>query len=827
MYSIGIDLGTTNSLISVYDKGRVIVLPNSSDMGRLVLPSVIAFKKDKTYVGMKAREILKSGGKNVFTAFKRKMGTTTVYRTENKSFTPVNLSAVILKELKNFQQNYVASNYVITIPASFDSTQANATLEAAAEAGLKNVKLLQEPIAASLAYGNETLSSEDFTDGKWIVYDFGGGTFDAALVSVQDGEMKILDHEGDNYLGGTDFDSLIIENCVLPLLKHRYVFNSLEKSLFDRDGRLNHIYQKLLYYAEQAKIELSTNTDSCITVEGFSDENDNEVFEEITITRESFEAAIEEYIQSTVVMIEKMIARNRITNHDIKFILFVGGSTYIPFVRKKLSNSLGITENFTIDPTTAIAVGAAYYSASKRDKNAASESNSMPVTLPLIEVRCSYRESTKDSIEYFSAKFTGDISNKEYRILRNDGGFDSGRKVLKEKIMEELPLVQNLYNEFRIVVYNEEGNVVPTNLDKISINCGFSIIGQPLPQDICLEVDDLSFPGMTKLESVFRKNSILPLRKTIIKTLNKSIEQGDEESFIRINVLESESSFSPGSANQIGFIEVNGSKIQRTILKGTDIELTISINESRELNVEILFLMTDEVFSYSFVSELRSVEITKLINNTDLLVEKAENELVKSEMMEYNEVTEGISALLIKARKIQGEAFVLSDNDTTDKRYQITTTLRNLDGLLYEFSKKNALYEAILNYLYAKEITYEAVTLYGEDNDKVKFVTIQEKEKMVFASKDVTTISEVEKEYHKLNNSIRSKDHKWLIEVFESYTNIEHYKNRKAAETEISSGKMAIDKGDWNGLIRRINNLWSLYPKELLGEKKKIVGFSD
>lgn len=827
MYSIGIDLGTTNSLVSVYDKGRVVVLPNSSDMGRLVLPSVIAFKKDKTYVGMKAREILKSGGKDVFTAFKRKMGTTTVYNTENKSFTPINLSAIILKELKNFQQNYAASNYVITIPASFDSTQANATLEAAAEAGLKNVKLLQEPIAASLAYANETLTSEEFTDGKWVVYDLGGGTFDAALVSVSEGEMKILDHEGDNYLGGTDFDSLIIEKFIIPELESKYSFGSLKQSLCDRDGSLNHIYQKLQYYAEQAKIELSSNTDSCITIEGFFDDNGNEVFEEVTITRDDFETIIDEYIHSTTIMIRKMIERCGVTSQHIKFILFVGGSTYIPYVRKKLSHSLGIAENFTIDPTTAIAVGAAYYSASKRDKNVAFETKDIPATSPLIEVKCSYRESTKDSIEYFSAKFTGDISNKEYRILRNDGGFDSGRKVLKEKIMEELPLVQNLYNEFRIVIYNEEGNVVSTNLDKIGINCGYSIVGQPLPQDICLEVDDLSFPGMTKLEPIFKKNSILPLRKTIIKTLNKSIEVGEDDSFIRINVLEAENTFSPATANQIGFIEVRGSNVQRTILKGTDIELTISINESRELNVEILFLMTEEVFSFSFVSEFRSVEMKNLRNNTDTLIEKVESEIYKSEIMEYDEVSEELMSLLIKARKLQGEAFILSDNDNTDKRYQIETTLRNLDGLLFEITKKIIIYEAILDYLFAKEIAYESVSLYGEDADKVKFAAIQEKEKMIFASKDVTTISDVKKEYYRLNSSIRSKDHEWLIDVFESYTNIEVYKNKKAAQTEIYEGKNAIEKKDWRGLTTRINNLWSMYPKELLGEKKKIVGFSD
>ncbi len=163
----------------------------------------------------------------------------------NQSKTPIELSAQVLKELKTFvNTGDTLDAVVITIPASFDTIQSNATKEAGMQAGFKQVVLLQEPIAASLAYANMKKEKE-MQEGQWLVYDLGGGTFHVALVKIKDGEMKVLDHEGDNFLGGADFDNLIVEKFIIPKLYENYKFSDLEDKMKSASGKFNAVYYKL------------------------------------------------------------------------------------------------------------------------------------------------------------------------------------------------------------------------------------------------------------------------------------------------------------------------------------------------------------------------------------------------------------------------------------------------------------------------------------------------------------------------------------------------------------------------------------------------------
>jgi molecular chaperone DnaK len=186
----GIDLGTTNSAIAKFVKGEVIIFSNPQDFGRSTLPSVVSYKMDKITVGKKAKEFLEKDPKSVVGVFKRKMGTAESFpiKSINESKTPIELSAQVLKELKTFvNTSDILDAVVITIPASFDTIQSNATKQAGIQAGFKQVVLLQEPIAASLAYANMKKERE-MKDGQWLVYDLGGGSFDVALIKIKEGE---------------------------------------------------------------------------------------------------------------------------------------------------------------------------------------------------------------------------------------------------------------------------------------------------------------------------------------------------------------------------------------------------------------------------------------------------------------------------------------------------------------------------------------------------------------------------------------------------------------------------------------------------------------
>ncbi|MFT5263504.1 MAG: molecular chaperone DnaK, partial [Polaribacter sp.] len=353
----GIDLGTTNSAIARYEKGDVVVFKNPVNL-KETLSSVVAFKNERTIVGDKARELLQKSNNNVFGLFKRKMGTAETYVVESSSrmVTPIDLSAMVLKELKHFIHDGTAvDSVVITIPSAFDTVQSNATKKAGYQAGFFEVVLLQEPIAASLAYANK--ADLDISDGKWLVYDLGGGTFDVALTAIADGELKIVDHEGDNYLGGTDFDNAIIDGFIIPNLENKGTFANLETELKKASGKYNRLYYKLLFLAEEAKKVLTNSAVAEIEFE-VTDDSGEEIEVFLELSKDEFEKLIEPYIEKTIKLIDLIISRNKLSKEDLKCILLIGGSTYMPLVRNTLNTKYGVEINTSLDPTTAVVIGA-------------------------------------------------------------------------------------------------------------------------------------------------------------------------------------------------------------------------------------------------------------------------------------------------------------------------------------------------------------------------------------------------------------------------------------------------------------------------------------
>ena len=226
---IGIDLGTTNSAIAVIQQGLPFVIPNNVNMS--TTPSVVRIDKRGTMtVGQKAYQNLEANPEDTVGEFKRWMGTSQAFTFAGtgRTLRAPELSAEVLKELRANLQRQLGgqlTSAVITVPASFDLNQCAATGEAATLAGLEHAPLLQEPIAASLSYGYRIEM-----DGKhWLVFDFGGGTFDLALVSARDGRLQVVDHEGDNHLGGKDMDWALVEQVFIPLLAQRYAVDSFRR----------------------------------------------------------------------------------------------------------------------------------------------------------------------------------------------------------------------------------------------------------------------------------------------------------------------------------------------------------------------------------------------------------------------------------------------------------------------------------------------------------------------------------------------------------------------------------------------------------------------
>jgi molecular chaperone DnaK len=822
MINYGIDLGTTNSAIAKFVKGEVEVFKNPLETGRETLPSVVYYKKDKVVVGTNARTYFERDGKNVFGTFKRKMGTTESFKVKsiNQSKTPIELSAEVLKELKGFvHSGEIIEAAVITIPASFDVIQSNATKEAGYLAGFKQVILLQEPIAASLAYANKH-KERDLENGQWLVYDLGGGTFDVALIKIKDGEMKVLDHEGDNFLGGADFDNLIVERIVIPYLNKGFQFSDLENDLKSASGKFNSVYYRLLKLAEDAKISLSSRTSSEIEVRDIRDDNDEEIDISIDITRSEFEGIVKEYIDKTLDMIKKILVRNSLKPSDIQFTLMVGGSTYMPYVRKRVEEILQIPINCDIDPTTAIAIGAAYYAGTKEKSY---EMDTKKKSATGIKVRLAYQKTSQEEEEILAGRIEGNIEGLFYQITREDKGYDSGRKTLTNRISEDLPLVKNSYNFFRLTILDGQSNVVETDYELIGIAQGkYNVAGQPLPHDICLETD--SDPEMetnsTKLDLYFQKNTILPQKKTKSYPLRKSIIKGGDDKII-INVLEGPQTALPEANQTIGYIEIDGNKVSRDILRGAEIEVTLEMSESRDLKVTVYIPMSDQQFTEVFNPSKRHLPVSKLQDEVGTLSGKLDDEIGEAVEREDYETADQLTTLKKRVDELFISSNNLTDDDVTDKKFQFEDTKRKIAQEIDDATRDKRISLLKIKYNEDKEWCKEIVNENGNDHDHKIFGEIVGREPAFLNSITPIKIMEAIEEITDLGINILWRTPSFLEGRFQRLIEKPQlFNDQEQAKSLIEAGSLAISNKNFDRLKEINFGLISLLPKTFQQDAK-------
>lgn len=814
MINFGIDLGTTNSAIAKFENGKVEIFRNPLNM-KQTLPSVVAFRRNKIMVGDKAREYMQRDPNNVVGAFKRKMGTSELYNIASLEDhkTPVQLSAQVLKELKNFVhtgENIEAA--VITIPASFDTIQSNATKKAGYEAGFEQVVLLQEPIAASLAYANK--DEDAFEEGRWLVYDLGGGTFDVALVQIADGEMKVIDNEGDNFLGGADFDKLIVEKLVIPYLKSVGTFENLEQELKSASGKYNKLYHVLMHKAEDAKIEL-TNTE--VAEIEFETEDDNGDFIDgyLEITRYDFEKIIKPYIQNSIEKVRSILDRNSLTAQQIKFVLMVGGSTYIPFVREQVGKNLGVNVNCNIDPTTAVAVGAAFYAGTRPKQTAESQSLSSEEVESDLKIKTAYQKTSQDEDEFFTALIEGNLSGLSYRIIRKDGGYDSGVKSLKSRIMEQLPLAANTHNLFELKVINSKGDNVPINVPIIGITQGkYNVVGQPLPNDICLEIDDFE-SGQTVLEVIFEKNAILPTKRTLVKEITKTIRKGSAD-MVTINIVEGPGFAMPAANQTIGFISISGKDLTRDLVKGSDVEITLEMSESRDLRINVYLMLTDQEYDNVFTPSERQVNVSRLSEELMILYKKATEELQEAEANENYEAAAGLKRARVEVRKLLTQSKKLTEDDVTDEKFQIDTKKRELAQQVDNLTRDKHIIQVKMEYSNAKHLCQSAME-YNEVTEKEQqsFDYLVSQEKNVLASNSKLRINDLSEKLYRLRGNIlwRNGDHVKGLFYFVVMKK-EEFTDEKVGEQYIKAGEEAIENDNMDKLRVCVNALFNLLPEK-------------
>ena len=343
---IGIDLGTTNSCVSVIEGGSPVVIPN--DEGGRTTPSVVAVKGDEVLVGDRAKRQAVTNPKNTIASIKRLMGTSEKVSANGKEWTPQEISAKILGKLKKDAESYLGETVkeaVITVPAYFNDAQRQATKDAGKIAGLDVKRIINEPTAAALAYG---LDKQEKTQ-TILVYDLGGGTFDVSILEIGDGVFEVKATAGNNHLGGDDFDKRVMDYLVDTMKKEHGVDLTNDAMAM----------QRIKDAAEKAKKDLSGMSVTQINLPFISQNADGPIHMDIELSKAKFEDLNRDLFDSTLEPVHKALSDAKLSNSDIDEVILVGGSTRIPYIQELVKKELGREPHKGVNPDEVVAMGAA------------------------------------------------------------------------------------------------------------------------------------------------------------------------------------------------------------------------------------------------------------------------------------------------------------------------------------------------------------------------------------------------------------------------------------------------------------------------------------
>lgn len=671
----GIDLGTTNSAICRMEKGVPVVI--KTDVLKDVMPSCVSFTKRKSGKAgdaayndlrshkLKAFKARQNSDCNAYVEFKRTMATNTRYPSSfmKRSYSSEELSAEVLKTLKSFVTDENVSSAVITVPAKFDVNQKTATLEAAELAGFKRCELLQEPIAAAMAYG---LTAES-KNGIWMVFDFGGGTFDAAFIKVEDGIMQVFDTAGDNYLGGKNLDLAIADKILIPYLQDNYC---LSETMADSQKK-ELLREAMKTYAEPLKNQLSFKEKEDV-ISNLGDLGEDEEGEEIeldlTVTQEQVFDVMRPFFQRAIDICKDLLKRNHLTGEQIDKLILVGGPTHSPLVRQMLREQVSPNVDTSIDPMTAVATGAALY-ASTLD----AEVEEADIAVDTVKLEVTYEATSVETQEWVSVALAPEAPMDKVwvELLRSDNAWSSGKvEIDKTGNVVEAQLLESKPNSFAILCYDGYGNQLPCFPSEITIIQGTKVGSATLPYNIGIaRWNSVKKRGVFLMARGLEKNKPIPAVGVVngLKT-SQPLRPGVAEDTLSIPVYQTElfegAEGKTASLNiHVADVVITGDEVEEHIPADSPVDVTLKVGGSEQMTLEVHFLASDTTVEKTlFTGKKHSVE------DAALEIEKL---LTEAQHSIWNLEGDGIDTAKLKTRLQQ----VKDDAENSTEKMAV------LDGL--------------------------------------------------------------------------------------------------------------------------------------------------
>jgi molecular chaperone DnaK len=802
----GIDLGTSESKIAVLNGTATEVFKNNE--GQEYTPSVIWIdSKGRLVVGRLAKEQLEYDSENAFSEFKLQMGTRKIYdfARSGRHMKPEELSAEVLKSLRGDVQQHTGDEIMaaaISVPAAFELPQCDATHKAAELAGLSSSPLVQEPVAAALAYGFQSTSDRVF----WMVYDFGGGTFDVAVIQVRDGQIQVVHHNGDNHLGGKLIDWEIVEQLFVPALQKEYSLSDFNRG----NTKWKAAFAKLKIHAEQAKIRLSRDTATDVIINPLcQDDRGMGVRFEYELKRSDIVLLIEPFVERSVNLCRKTLEEKRLSPDDIEKVILVGGPTLTPIFRDIIKDKLKIPLESSIDPFTVITRGTAIFAGTQPMPNDIAKQQ-RPVLAGQYTINLEYEHIGNNPEPLIGGKVIApegkSMAGFTIEFAKAKTNWRSG----KISVTADGTFMTNVHasertSEFLIELRDGAGNLCETVPDRFNYTLGMTITGQPLINSIGVGLAN------KQMQIFFSKGTPLPAKHREIDRTTVSVKKGESGALLRIPVYEGEVTRRADRNSPIGALEISGKDVRRDLPLGSEVEITINIDESRLVLTKAYIPVLDEEFERVLKLEKEPPTPEQLVE--DFHREKERLEKVREQASQVGDTQANKSLQRIEAEGMVHDievslAAARTDIDAVDR---CDKRLRDLKISIDEV--EDALERPTLVNEAEKQIedTRKIVDEYGKTGDRNDFASLEREIKAAMAAKDDDLLRQKIDHMRSLGTRILMEQPGFWVGYFQFIEGKKSdMRDQALAERLIVQGHRAIDTNDFDGLrtvVLQLNEL--------------------
>jgi molecular chaperone DnaK len=798
---VGIDLGTTNSTAAVFDGDKVTLVRNSQ--GSPITPSVVRIDaRGNLSGGSRARRFLESDPDNTRGEFKRLMGTAQAVRftASGQEKRPEELAAEVLRSLRKDiedQLGFVPARAVISVPALFELPQSSATSEAARLAGFERVELLQEPIASALAAGWSIADSS----GSWLVYDLGGGTFDVSLLETRDGLLRVVGHDGDNFLGGRDFDWRITEHlasqlAVVPSRKNPEHAAAL---------------RALRLAAEDAKIELSRNERAQVTLAQPLSIDGQDVEVDLELTSATVESLCAPLVDRALDVCVRLMTAHGLGPGRLARVVLVGGPTVMPLVRNRVAARLEAPLAEGHDPMTLVAQGAAIYAAT-----AGLDGRAEPqVTSTGRQVWLQYPAVSSDLTPHVVGKFVGDNPPAKVKLARTDGGWSSPEATVGEDgtFLTSVTLLPRRACTFDLVATAQNGSTIAVSPPQLTIVQGLTIGDPPLSRTLGVAL------ASGHVQVYLERGAPLPARRTFTHHTVETVAKGSKDSVLRIPIVQGELQ-AAHLCRLVGTLDIGGDAVKDTIPTGSAVEVTIELDRGGRMSARALVPAIGQVFeqvAHLLVPDATAESLDSAIRDLRRQLMDLRTDAFRHGLGSVIEKLDRLEARLAEAERDIDAAH----GGDADAAQRARRALLDVDATMADADLARKWPELEAAARQAAIHASSTVGFHGTDAERTLLQDVLAAMEKARKDKDAAELERQMRLAHRLSTAAYNRTPEAWEWYFESAASeVGTARDLPRAHKLVAEGKVALERNDIEELRRVVKALWNLLPEDSEARKR-------